>query len=161
MISKNNIRNSKLTFIAIALMALTFTSCVPDIELAGYVWTATGGYYEEGHLVNTELAMVCTTPNSGTLFLSEIYDDEMGFCFVMPFTYTWDDNQGTATATFEIPDDWKGRKSLSKGTYTSTISMYYTKTEGLVVTSSDIERLLEFPCTGLNLVKKTMPSRPV
>lgn len=144
-----------IRLIAVLAAVFTMTACVPDTDLAGYAWTSTGYYEEDGERVNTELTLVCTSSNSGTLFLSENYgDDAMGFCLVMPFTYTWDDNQGTATATLEFPEDWKGRKASPKGTYTFTISMYYTKTEGLVITSSGIEQMLEVPCTGLNMVKK-------
>lgn len=144
----------KLAALAL-LMAGTMTACVPDTELAGYAWTGSGSYYEDGEQVNTELTMVCTSSNSGTLFLSETYgDEEMGLCLAMPFTYTWDDNQGTATATLEIPDDWKGRNGQAKGTYTFTISMSYTKTEGLIISSSSIEQMFEVPCTSLAMVKK-------
>ena len=138
-----------------ALAVLTFTSCVPDIDLAGNAWTNTGYYYEDGERVTTELTLVCTSTNSGTLFISERYSgDPMGSCFAMPFTYTWNDNQGTATATLEFPEDWKSGKASPKGTYTFSISMYYTKTEGLVISSSDIEQMLEIPCTSLGMVKK-------
>jgi hypothetical protein len=134
----------------------TLTACVPDIDLAGNAWTSNSNYYEDGERVDTEFALVCTSTNSGTLFISITYDDEpMGMCLAMPFTYTWDDNHGTATATLEFPEDWKGRKSMDKGTYSFTINMDYTKTEGLVVTSSDIERMLGVPCTKLNLTKNS------
>ena len=137
-----------------ALIALAFTSCVPDIDLAGHAWTSNTYCFDGGERVDTEFALVCTSTNSGTLFISQTYaGEDMGICFAMPFTYTWDDNQGTATATLEFPEDLKGRKSMSKGTYTFKINMYYTKTEGMVVTSSDIERVLEIPCTSMALTK--------
>lgn len=131
-----------------------FTACVPDIELSGYAWTANGKQTVDHQKVETELALVCNSTSSGMLFLSESYPDEMGFCLAMPFTYTWNDNEGTATATLEIPDELYDRKDVGKMKQNLTINMYYTKTEGLVVTSSDIEHLLEFPCTGTQLTKK-------
>lgn len=143
----------KIAAVGLLIVGL-FTACVPDIELSGYAWTANGQQTIDHQKVETELALVCNSPNGGMLFLSESYPDEMGFCMAMPFTYTWNDNEGTATATLEIPDELYDRKDVGKMKQNLTINMYYTKTEGLVVTSSDIEHLLEFPCTGMQLKKK-------
>ena len=144
-----------IRLIAVLAAVFTMTACVPDTDLAGYAWTSSGYYYEDGERADYEFALVCTSANSGTLFVSMTYDsDPVGMCLAMPFTYTWDDNHGTATATLEFPEDLKGRRGIAKGTYTFTINMSYTKTEGLVVSSSDIERMLEFPCTNMGLSKK-------
>ena len=144
-----------IRLIAVLAAVFTMTACVPDTDLAGYAWTSSGYYYEDGERADYEFALVCTSANSGTLFVSMTYDsDPVGMCLAMPFTYTWDDNHGTATATLEFPEDLKGRRGIAKGTYTFTINMSYTKTEGLVVSISDIERMLEFPCTNMGLSKK-------
>lgn len=146
---------ASIRLIAMLAAVLTMTACQPDIDLAGYAWTSSGYYYEDGERADYEFALVCTSANSGTLFVSMTYDsDPVGMCLAMPFTYTWDDNHGTATATLEFPEDLKGRKGMAKGTYTFKINMSYTKTEGLVVSSSDIERIFEVPCTGMVLTKK-------
>ena len=143
-----------IKLISLLAAVLTMAACQPDIDLVGYAWTSSNYYYEDGERVDYEFAFVCTSASSGTLFVSVTYEGEAnGMCLAMPFTYTWDDNQGTATATLEFPEDLKGRKSMSKGTYSFTINMYYTKTEGMVVTSSDIERVLEIPCTSMALTK--------
>lgn len=144
-----------IRLIAVLAAVFTMTACVPDIDLAGNAWTSNSTISYDGERADYEFALVCTSASSGTLFISMTYEDEpMGMCFAMPFTYTWDDNHGTATATLEFPEDWKGRKGMAKGTYSFAIDMDYTKTEGLVVTSSDIERMMEVPCTKLNLTKK-------
>lgn len=146
-------RTLKIAAVGLLIVGL-FTACVPDIELSGYAWTANGKQTVDHQKVETELALVCNSTSSGMLFLSESYPDEMGFCLAMPFTYTWNDNEGTATATLELPDDYLDRKGVAKMKKDFTINMHYTKTEGLVVTSNDIEHLLEFPCTNTPLTKK-------
>lgn len=139
---------------AFVLLSMLFTSCVPDLELAGHSWSADGTINYDDEQVTVQTVMVCTSTTEGALFLSVQYSDESdASCIVMPFTYTWDDNRGTAVATWQAPDYWKGAGSSTKGTYTCTISMNYTKTEGLVISSNDIERLLDFPCTNTILTQ--------
>lgn len=137
----------------IALISLGFTACVPNIELEGNAWTGNWTYTEDGESYAVEVTMIFTDDKSGTLFLSENYEgDAVGGCLVMPFTYTWEDNRGTVSATLDLPNEWKGRKA--KGTYSFSFTMYYTKVEGLVVTSGDIERLFEIPFTSIPFVKR-------
>lgn len=141
-----------IRLIAVLAAVFTMTACVPDTDLAGYAWTYDNIITYDNDPARYECVLVCTSSSSGMLFIGLTYEDEArGICFAMPFTYTWDDNEGTATATLEFPDEWKGK---AKGTYTFSFNMYYTKTEGLVVSSRDIEHLFELPCTGLNMVKK-------
>ncbi len=146
-------RTLKIAAVGLLIVGL-FTACVPNIELSGYAWTANGQQTIDHQKVETELALVCNSPNGGMLFLSESYPYEMGFCMALPFTYTWNDNEGTATATLELPDDYLDRKGVAKMKKDLKINMHYTKTEGLVVTSNDIEHLLEFPCTNTPMTKK-------
>jgi len=139
---------------AIVLLSMVFTSCVPDLELAGHAWSASGNTNYDGDPVTIQTDMICTSTSEGTLFLSMgDLGEPMDACIAMPFTYTWDDNRGSATATLQLPEYLKGRKLAAKGTYTFLISMSYTKTEGLVITSNDIERVLGFPCTSTILTE--------
>lgn len=130
----------------------TMTACTHDIDLAGYAWTGSGSYTEDGERIDNEFALVCTSTSEGTLFLSENYGNEpMGFCLAMPFTYTWDDNKGTVTAKLELPDGWKGK---AKGTYAFRLPINYTKNEGLVMDLSNLRMMLELPYPSINLTQK-------
>lgn len=118
------------------LMAGLFAACKPEIELAGSAWSnSVSGTDSDGDHYTATYTMVCNTASSGMLFLSISYaDDEMPFCFAMPLTYTWDDNQGTATATLTIPEE---------GTMSFNIPLSWSKTTGLQASFSSIEHTFE------------------
>lgn len=122
--------------IAFLLMAALFAACKPEIELAGSAWSnSVSGADDDGDHYTATYTMVCNTASSGMLFLSISYaDDEMPFCFAMPLTYTWDDNQGTATATLTIPEE---------GTMSFNIPLSWSKTTGLQASFSSIEHTFE------------------
>ncbi len=121
---------------AVLLMAALFAACKPEIELAGSAWSnAVSGTDSDGDHYTATYTMVCNTASSGMLFLTVSYaDDEMPFCFAMPMTYTWDDNQGTATATLTIPEE---------GTMSFNIPLSWSKTTGLQASFSSIEHTFE------------------
>lgn len=121
---------------ALLLMAGLFAACKPEIELAGSAWSnSVSGTDSDGDHYTATYTMVLNTSSSGMLFLSISYaDDEMPFCFAMPLTYTWDDNQGTATATLTIPEE---------GTMSFNIPLSWSKTTGLQASFSSIEHTFE------------------
>lgn len=121
---------------ALLLMAGLFAACKPEIELAGSAWSnSVSGTDSDGDHYTVTYTMVLNTSSSGMLFLSISYaDDEMPFCFAMPLTYTWDDNQGTATATLTIPEE---------GTMSFNIPLSWSKTTGLQASFSSIEHTFE------------------
>lgn len=121
---------------AVLLMAALVCACTPEIELAGSAWSnSVSGADDDGDHYTATYTMVCNTASSGMLFLSISYaDDEMPFCFAMPLTYTWDDNQGTATATLTIPEE---------GTMSFNIPLSWSKTTGLQASFSSIEHTFE------------------
>lgn len=121
---------------AVLLMAGLVCACTPEIELAGSAWSnSVSGADDDGDHYTATYTMVCNTASSGMLFLSISYaDDEMPFCFAMPLTYTWDDNQGTATATLTIPEE---------GTMSFNIPLSWSKTTGLQASFSSIEHTFE------------------
>ena len=118
------------------LMAGTMNACTPDYEIAGSAWSnSVSGTDSDGDHYTATYTMVLNTSSSGMLFLSISYaDDEMPFCFAMPLTYTWDDNQGTATATLTIPEE---------GTMSFNIPLSWSKTTGLQASFSSIEHTFE------------------
>ncbi len=122
--------------IAFLLMAALFAACKPEIELSGSAWSnSVSGADDDGDHYTATYTMVLNTSSSGMLFLSISYaDDEMPFCFAMPLTYTWDDNQGTATATLTIPEE---------GTMSFNIPLSWSKTTGLQASFSSIEHTFE------------------
>lgn len=122
--------------IAFLLMAGLFAACKPEIELTGSAWSnSVSGTDSDGDHYTATYTMVCNTASSGMLFLTVSYaDDEMPFCFAMPMTYTWDDNQGTATATLTIPEE---------GTMSFNIPLSWSKTTGLQASFSSIEHTFE------------------
>ena len=117
------------------LMAGTMTACTPDYEIAGSAWSnSVNGTDSDGDHYTATYTMVLNTSSSGMLFVNISYaDDEMPFCFAMPLTYTWDDNQGTATATFTLPGE---------GTQTFSIPLSWSKTTGLQASFNSIEHAL-------------------
>ena len=121
---------------AVLLMAGLVCACTPEIELAGSAWSnSVSGADDDGYHYTATYTMVCNTASSGMLFLTVSYaDDEMPFCFAMPLTYTWDDNQGTATATLTIPEE---------GTMSFNIPLSWSKTTGLQASFSSIEHTFE------------------
>ena len=118
--------------IAFLLMAALFAACKPEIELSGSAWSnSISGADDDGDHYTATYTMVCNTASSGMLFLTVSYaDDEMPFCFAMPLTYTWDDNQGTATATLTFPEE---------GTMSFSIPLSWSKTTGLQASFNSIE----------------------
>lgn len=116
----------------VLLMTGIMTACTPEQELAGSAWgNSVSGTDSDGDHYTATYTMVLNTSNSGMLFLSISYaDDEMPFCFAMPLTYTWDDNQGTATATLTIPEE---------GTMSFSIPLSWSKTTGLQASFNSIE----------------------
>ena len=120
----------------VLLMAGIMTACTPEQELAGSAWgNSVSGTDSDGDHYTATYTMVLNTSSSGMLFLSISYaDDEMPFCFAMPLTYTWDDNQGTATATLTIPEE---------GTMSFNIPLSWSKTTGLQASFSSIEHTFE------------------
>lgn len=129
---KNALRLAAL----VLLMAGFMTACTPEQELAGSAWgNSVSGTDSDGDHYTATYTMVLNTSSSGMLFLSISYaDDEMPFCFAMPLTYTWDDNQGTATATLTIPEE---------GTMSFNIPLSWSKTTGLQASFSSIEHTFE------------------
>ena len=120
----------------VLLMTGIMTACTPEQELAGSAWgNSVSGTDSDGDHYTATYTMVLNTSSSGMLFLSISYaDDEMPFCFAMPLTYTWDDNQGTATATLTIPEE---------GTMSFNIPLSWSKTTGLQASFSSIEHTFE------------------
>ncbi|MBR0170415.1 MAG: hypothetical protein IJQ14_06200 [Bacteroidales bacterium] len=120
----------------VLLMTGIMTACTPEQELAGSAWgNYVSGTDSDGDHYTATYTMVLNTSSSGMLFLSISYaDDEMPFCFAMPLTYTWDDNQGTATATLTIPEE---------GTMSFNIPLSWSKTTGLQASFSSIEHTFE------------------
>lgn len=120
----------------VLLMAGIMTACTPEQELVGSAWSnSVSGTDSDGDHYTATYTMVLNTSSSGMLFLSISYaDDEMPFCFAMPLTYTWDDNQGTATATLTIPEE---------GTMSFNIPLSWSKTTGLQASFSSIEHTFE------------------
>lgn len=120
----------------VLLMTGIMTACTPEQELAGSAWgNSVSGTDSDGDHYTATYTMVCNTASSGMLFLTVSYaDDEMPFCFAMPLTYTWDDNQGTATATLTIPEE---------GTMSFNIPLSWSKTTGLQASFSSIEHTFE------------------
>ncbi len=118
----------------VLLMAGTMTACTPDYEIAGSAWSnSVSGTDSDGDHYTATYAMVLNTSSSGMLFLTVAYGAPMPFCFAMPLTYTWDDNQGTATATFTLPGE---------GTQTFSIPLSWSKTTGLQASFNSIEHAL-------------------
>lgn len=124
----------KLAVLAL-LMAGAMTACTPDYEIAGSAWSnSVSGTDSDGDHYTATYTMVCNTASSGMLFLSISYaDDEMPFCFAMPLTYTWDDNQGTATATLTSPEE---------GTQTFSIPLSWSKTTSFQASFNSVEHAL-------------------
>ena len=141
----------------IALMALCFTSCVPDQEIAGIRWNASwSGADNDGDLCTTTVDLVLNTENTGMLFINQEYDGEgMGGGFAIPVTYTWDDNHGTATGTYEYESDDNGNH-----THTATIDLDYTKTEGFRISARG-ELSNWYGLTLLALTQKDYVKNPV
>lgn len=120
--------------IAFLLMAALFAACKPEIELSGSAWSnSVSGADDDGDHYTATYTMVCNTASSGMLFLTISYaDDEMPFCFAMPMTYTWDGNNGTATATLSIPEE---------GTQTFSIPVTWSKTTPLSASFNQIAQV--------------------
>ena len=118
----------------VLLMTGIMTACTPEQELAGSAWgNYVSGTDSDGDHYTATYTMVLNTSSSGMLFLSISYaDDEMPFCFAMPLTYTWDDNQGTATATLSIPEE---------GTQTFSIPVTWSKTTPLSASFNQIAQV--------------------
>lgn len=121
----------KLAALAL-LMAGTMTACTPDYEIANSAWKGdVSGTDSDGDHYTATYTMVLNTSSSGMLFVSISYAaDEMPFCFAMPITYTWDDNQGTATATLTLPEE---------GTQTFSIPLSWSKTTSFQASFNSIE----------------------
>lgn len=120
-------KNRKQLIAAALLAALMLASCGKKIDLEGYAWNGTvSGTDSDGDRVTLTVAMLCATDKAGTLFLGENYEGEpLEDGFALPFTYSWDDNQGTLTATYSNPEE------NGVGTVTLSLPVSYTKTEGL------------------------------
>lgn len=120
-------KNRKLLTAAALLAALTLASCGKTIDLEGYAWNGTvSGTDSDGDRVTLTVSMLCTSDKAGTLFLGDNYEGEpLEDGFALPFTYTWDDNQGIVTATYINPEE------NGVGTLTLSLPVSYTKTEGL------------------------------
>ena len=118
----------------VLLMTGIMTACTPEQELAGSAWgNSVSGTDSDGDHYTATYTMVCNTASSGMLFLSVSYaDDEMPFCFAMPMTYTWDGNNGTATATLSIPEE---------GTQTFSIPVTWSKTTPLSASFNQIAQV--------------------
>ena len=140
-----------LMTVAVVTATLALASCGKTIDLEGYAWTATvNGTDDEGDAVTMKVAMLCTSKEAGTLFVGSSYDDDpMDLGEALPFTYKWDDNEGTLTATYSYFE-------LYKGTQTVSLPMSYSKTTGLVVDWGALYRLGGIPLNpaGLTLEKK-------
>lgn len=121
--------------VLVLFMAGVMTACIPDYEIAGSAWSnSVSGTDSDGDHYTATYTMVLNTSSSGMLFVSISYaDDEMPFCFAMPLTYTWADNQGTATATLTLPEE---------GTQTFSIPLSWSKTTPLLASFNSIEHFL-------------------
>ena len=97
--------------------------------------------------------MLCNSDKDGVLFISEEYDDDPEpDGFAIPFTYTWDDNQGTLTAeVISYRLDTLTRE-------TTTIPINYSKTTGLLMDLCNLYHLnvIALDPVGFGLERKTL-----
>lgn len=140
-------------FIATALLAVAvLASCGKTIRLEGYAWNASvTSTDDDGDRMTLEVNMFCTSDKEGTLFICEKYShNPIPDGLALPFTYTWDDNVGTITATYIDPE------IDGVGTSTISIPMNYTKTTGLVVDLGNLYRkeMIDMNPAGFSLEKK-------
>lgn len=152
-----------LIFMAIASLFFALTACGGDdkkeIELAGTAWSGFQTAVNNDGTTLLDVTFICASASEGTLFIKISETDcSESECLVVPFGYTWNDNQGTVSGTYQFSYEKRkeGGSESSKGTITIAMTIGYTDAEGLTLDLGNAANVFELPVSTIRLSKKNI-----